>query len=86
MRNLSMLMSEILMSCSQCDKKFSWAFSLKEHEKTHTNEKPFSCSLCIKKFATLSNMKIHKKTHRSAKGVKIPTVSSFLQEIKTEPS
>ena len=67
-------------SCSQCEYKCSTSSNLKSHERIHKGEKPYSCGSCDKKFTWLSHLKRHEKNHTSS------TTSSFLKEIKEEPS
>ena len=39
---------------------FSSLMDLKEHEKNHTDERPYSCTKCEKRFITIEEMKQHK--------------------------
>ena len=50
-------------NCSKCDKSFSIAGHLKEHEITHMGEKPFKCTNCDKSFSTSSYLKTHERIH-----------------------
>ena len=49
--------------CAKCDKKFGLEKDLRNHEKTHTGEKPHNCSKCDKKFTFSWDLRKHEKTH-----------------------
>ncbi|XP_015255384.1 PREDICTED: zinc finger protein Xfin-like [Cyprinodon variegatus] len=51
-----------LFMCYKCNKPFSTAEELSQHQRTHiTDEKPFSCSLCQKRFCTFSERNKHRR-------------------------
>lgn len=49
-------------SCPHCKKQFKKAFNLKQHIRTHTNEKPLKCDICLKRFNDRSSMNKHVRT------------------------
>uniref|UniRef100_A0A1B0DQE1 Zinc finger protein 865 n=1 Tax=Phlebotomus papatasi TaxID=29031 RepID=A0A1B0DQE1_PHLPP len=49
--------------CSQCDKSFARATTLKNHLMVHTGTKPHPCSECDKSFVSLTKLKIHMNIH-----------------------
>lgn len=49
--------------CLVCLRYLSSKHCLKEHNFTHTNERPYSCVVCSKNFKHASQLSVHKKTH-----------------------
>ncbi|XP_067144720.1 zinc finger protein 85-like isoform X1 [Centruroides vittatus] len=49
--------------CKICGKEFKWNYTLLQHERTHSEDRPFKCDICNKGFKWMSRLKIHKITH-----------------------
>ena len=51
--------------CDECGKAFKRRFTLQEHMKIHTGEKPYACNEpgCTSRFSTSGNLSRHKKVH-----------------------
>lgn len=54
-------------ACDLCDKRFTRAYNLRSHKRTHTNERPFVCSFCSKAFARQHDRKRHESLHSGEK-------------------
>ncbi|KAJ9616538.1 hypothetical protein H2200_000257 [Cladophialophora chaetospira] len=53
--------------CPNCPKRFTRGFHLRNHIRTHTNERPFSCTECHKTFTRDYDRKRHEKTVHAGK-------------------
>ncbi|XP_041361872.1 zinc finger protein 888-like [Gigantopelta aegis] len=59
-----------VFKCSICDKVLATAKGVKEHEKTHSLEKPFVCYICHKTFKFTTNLRLHMRTHTNERPFK----------------
>ena len=53
--------------CSLCPKRFTRAYNLRSHLRTHTDERPFICTVCHKAFARQHDRKRHEGLHSGEK-------------------
>uniref|UniRef100_A0A8C4IC11 Zinc finger protein 865 n=1 Tax=Dicentrarchus labrax TaxID=13489 RepID=A0A8C4IC11_DICLA len=49
--------------CSDCDKSCNSAAELRDHQRTHTGERPYQCSFCDKRFALSGTLVRHERLH-----------------------
>lgn len=49
--------------CPYCEKSFMRSTQLREHERTHTGERPYQCLKCPKSFSRSTQLKDHQRTH-----------------------
>ncbi|KAI0966778.1 hypothetical protein F4678DRAFT_266140 [Xylaria arbuscula] len=53
--------------CTLCPKRFTRAYNLRSHLRTHTDERPFVCTVCGKAFARQHDRKRHEGLHTGEK-------------------
>lgn len=53
--------------CTLCPKRFTRAYNLRSHLRTHTDERPFTCTVCGKAFARQHDRKRHESLHSGEK-------------------
>ncbi|KYN07584.1 hypothetical protein ALC62_01404 [Cyphomyrmex costatus] len=52
----------VLHKCGTCNKEFKYTTHLRDHERTHTGEKPYQCEFCENKFSRKDGLIHHVKT------------------------
>ena len=67
--------------CESCGKEFRKRWSLKMHEKTHTDERPFKCQTCQKEFKQPSHLKNHEIIHTGDRPFKCETCKKAFKQI-----
>jgi hypothetical protein len=53
----------VTFQCTLCPKRFTRAYNLRSHLRTHTDERPFVCSVCGKAFTRQHDRKRHEGLH-----------------------
>jgi transcription factor CRZ1 len=53
--------------CNLCPKRFTRAYNLRSHLRTHSDERPFVCTVCGKAFARQHDRKRHEGLHSAEK-------------------
>jgi transcription factor CRZ1 len=56
-----------IFQCTLCPKRFTRAYNLRSHLRTHTDERPFVCTICGKAFARQHDRKRHEGLHSGEK-------------------
>ncbi|GAB6020086.1 hypothetical protein CHUAL_002821 [Chamberlinius hualienensis] len=56
-----------LKKCSYCDRTFKRLSHVKQHERSHSGEKPFNCNQCNRHFVSVGVLRAHMKTHTGAR-------------------
>ncbi|XP_070536018.1 zinc finger protein OZF-like [Ptychodera flava] len=51
------------LHCDQCDKTFDAKHRLRDHQRTHTGERPYCCDKCGKAFHSKASLREHGPTH-----------------------
>lgn len=55
----------IQFQCNFCSKTFNSNINRKEHENTHTGNRPYKCKICSRPFAARRNVSAHERRHKA---------------------
>ncbi|THV53724.1 hypothetical protein BGAL_0043g00090 [Botrytis galanthina] len=67
--------------CNFCSKTFTRGTTLREHARSHTNEKPYKCSTCRKGFSRRKDCRRHELLHANAEEFRC---SGFVDALEDE--
>lgn len=69
--------SDQVFRCEECDRPFNRRYTLNEHVKTHTGERPYRCLVpaCTKRFTTTGNLARHQRLHGFIQPLECPIPS-----------
>jgi hypothetical protein len=62
--------------CTLCPKRFTRAYNLRSHLRTHTDERPFVCTVCGKAFARQPDCKRHEGLHSGSRQPRLASSQS----------
>ncbi|KAF2794842.1 hypothetical protein K505DRAFT_241271, partial [Melanomma pulvis-pyrius CBS 109.77] len=66
-RDLKAVRTPATFQCNLCSKRFSRAYNLSSHLRTHTDDRRFVCSTCGKAFARYNDSLRHEGLHSGEK-------------------
>lgn len=72
--------SDQVFRCEECDRPFNRRYTLNEHVKTHTGERPYRCLVpsCTKRFTTTGNLARHQRLHGFIQPLECPIPNCFV--------
>jgi uncharacterized Zn-finger protein len=59
--------STLTQQCETCAKSFATQEILSQHQRLHTNSRPYACPICDKTFTTSSALLVHSRVHTGEK-------------------
>ena len=74
-----------LFSCNTCGKEFGTQSNLKQHETTHTEDRPYHCDSCDKTFKQKRLLKNHQASHKKEPEAVTPEESANSDTEETIP-
>ncbi|KAI3393456.1 hypothetical protein diail_4252 [Diaporthe ilicicola] len=57
------MQKHLAFECNLCPKRFTRAYNLRSHLRTHTNDRPFVCGVCRKAFTRQNDRETHRALH-----------------------
>jgi uncharacterized Zn-finger protein len=61
--------SKFRFKCDRCDKSFTRSTTLREHRRSHSNDRPWACQLCPTRFVRLKDRNRHEALQHAQKRI-----------------